>query len=76
MELTVKIRMNQKLFVKDPESTELGRKIIKESIFLIHQLGFEQFTFRKLADRIGSTEPAIYKYFTGYIMYMGNGRKY
>ena len=63
MELTVKIRMNQKLFVKDPESTELGKKIIKESIYLIHKLGFEQFTFRKLADRIGSTEPAIYKYF-------------
>ncbi|MBX7094218.1 MAG: TetR/AcrR family transcriptional regulator [Flavobacteriales bacterium] len=63
MELQVKIKMNEKLFLKDPESSPLGKKIIREGIALINKMGFEQFTFRKLAEKIGSTEAAIYKYF-------------
>ncbi len=30
---------------------------------MIHELGLEQFTFKKLATKIGSTEAAIYRYF-------------
>ena len=30
---------------------------------MIDQLGFEQFTFKKLARAIGSTEASVYRYF-------------
>jgi AcrR family transcriptional regulator len=63
MELQLQIKMNEKLFVRNPEQTELGRKIIQFSIQLIQQNGFESFTFKKLAEEIGSTEAGIYRYF-------------
>jgi len=59
----VKITVNPTIYVKEPESSELGRKIIKESIILIHELGFEQFTIKKLAASIGTTEGSVYRYF-------------
>ncbi|MFZ7146229.1 MAG: TetR/AcrR family transcriptional regulator [Bacteroidota bacterium] len=55
--------MNHNLFLRDPEETELGREIIKNSIILIHKTGFESFTFKKLAEKIGTTEAGIYRYF-------------
>lgn len=63
MELELKIKMNKKLFLRDPEQTELGKKIIQHSILLIHKNGFEAFTFKKLANDIGTTEASIYRYF-------------
>ncbi|WP_419212849.1 TetR/AcrR family transcriptional regulator [Maribacter sp. X9] len=59
----VKIRVNDKLFVKDPESSELGKNIIQESILMIHDMGCESFTFKKLGVKIGSNESSIYRYF-------------
>ena len=55
--------LNDNLSSKDPQSTELGQKIIKYSIELIDQLGFEGFTFKKLSIEIESTEASIYRYF-------------
>lgn len=63
MDLSIKIKMNEKLFLRNPEDTELGRKIIQHSIVLIHKLGFEAFTFKKLAEEIATTEAGIYRYF-------------
>lgn len=63
MELQLQIKMNEKLFVKNPEATELGKKIILHSVQLIHEDGFEAFTFKKLAQAIGTTEAGIYRYF-------------
>ncbi|GGK65389.1 TetR/AcrR family transcriptional regulator [Rufibacter glacialis] len=63
MSTTIKIQLNEKLFLRDPEQTELGRTIFKESIRLIDDLGFEHFTFKKLAQQISSTEASIYRYF-------------
>ncbi len=63
MEMQLQIKMNEKLFLRDPEQTELGKKIIQHSIQLIHKNGFESFTFKKLADDIGTTEAGIYRYF-------------
>jgi hypothetical protein len=63
MELQLQIKMNEKLFVRDPEQSELGKKIILHSVQLIHQNGFEAFTFKKLAEKIGTTEAGIYRYF-------------
>lgn len=61
--LSLKIQVNDKIFVKDPETSSLGRKIIQESINLIYEIGFENFTFKKLGERIGSNESSIYRYF-------------
>ncbi|MDQ3016008.1 MAG: TetR/AcrR family transcriptional regulator [Bacteroidota bacterium] len=63
MEVQLHIKMNEKLFLRDPELTELGKKIIQHSIQFIHQNGFESFTFKKLAEEIESTEAGIYRYF-------------
>lgn len=60
---SVKIIINDKIFVKDPESSDLGKRIIKESITMIHEMGFESFTFKKLGNKIGSNESSIYRYF-------------
>ncbi len=63
MELQLQIKMNAKLYVRDPEQSELGRNIIRESVTMIHEIGFEDFTFKKLALQLGSTEASIYRYF-------------
>ncbi len=63
MEIQLQIKMNEKLFLRDPEQSELGKKIILHSIQLIHLNGFEAFTFKKLAEAIGTTEAGIYRYF-------------
>jgi len=63
MELAVQIKMNEKLFLRNPELSELGRNIIKYSVVMIREKGFEDFTFKKLALRIGTTEASIYRYF-------------
>ncbi|GAB3182369.1 TetR/AcrR family transcriptional regulator [Telluribacter humicola] len=55
--------MNENLFLRDPESTELGRKIVRQSILLIYEIGFEDFTFKKLAAAVHTTEAGIYRYF-------------
>jgi len=55
--------INKDIFVKDPFSSDLGHAIIRESITLINELGFEDFTFKKLALKIASTEATIYRYF-------------
>lgn len=59
----IKINVNDQVFNKDPESSELGKKIIENSIILIDELGFDSFTFKKLGDHIGSNESSIYRYF-------------
>jgi AcrR family transcriptional regulator len=61
--LTVEINVAKELYLKNPNSSELGRKIISNSIELIDKLGFELFTFKKLSIRIGSPESSIYRYF-------------
>ncbi len=59
----LKIKVNEKIYLKDPESTAVGKKIIEESINLIHEIGFENFTFKKLGVQIASNESSIYRYF-------------
>lgn len=55
--------MNANLFLRDPQDTELGKKIIDQSIKMIDELGLEAFTFKKLSIAIDSTEASIYRYF-------------
>ncbi|MEN9440937.1 MAG: hypothetical protein RLZ33_1013 [Bacteroidota bacterium] len=59
----IKLPINEKLYLKDPQSSEIGNKILSESIELIIEIGFEKFTFKKLATKISTTEASIYRYF-------------
>jgi len=61
--LQIHIKINPELYLKNPNSSELGRKIVSTSTELIYELGFEAFTFKKLSKRIGSPESSIYRYF-------------
>ncbi len=61
--ISVNLTINEKLYLRDPQATKLGRKIVQNSIVLIDEIGFEQFSFGKLARRIKSTEASIYRYF-------------
>lgn len=64
MPVLVQIKVNEQLYLRDPEQTDLGRKIVSDGILLIEELGFDSFTFKKLAERIESTEASIYRYFS------------
>lgn len=59
----LKISVPEKIYVKDPESSELGKRIVEHGILLIDELGFDSFTFKKLGIKIGSNESSIYRYF-------------
>ncbi|MCF8409157.1 MAG: TetR/AcrR family transcriptional regulator; helix-turn-helix transcriptional regulator [Crocinitomicaceae bacterium] len=61
--LNLQIALNKNLFLKDPLTSELGNNILNGSIELIDLLGFERFTFKKLASEIQTTEASIYRYF-------------
>lgn len=64
MEFQLKFKVNNHLYLRDPENSEIGKSIIKNSIELIYETGFENFTFKKLANRIHSTEATVYRYFS------------
>jgi AcrR family transcriptional regulator len=59
----LKITVPDKIYIKDPETSDLGKRIIENSIILINEIGFESFTFKKLGKKIGSNESSIYRYF-------------
>jgi AcrR family transcriptional regulator len=63
MAITIQMKLNENLYLRDPQHTSLGKRIIQYSIVLIDEIGFESFTFKKLAERIGSTEASVYRYF-------------
>lgn len=59
----IRFRLNNALYIKDPQDTVLGKRILQHSILLIDEIGFEAFNFRKLAIKIASAEKSIYRYF-------------
>ncbi|WP_459210863.1 TetR/AcrR family transcriptional regulator [Aquimarina rhabdastrellae] len=63
MSIGIKISLNEGLYLKEPQDSKLGRNIIKHSILMIDECGFESFNFKKLAQEINSTEASIYRYF-------------
>lgn len=75
MDHAIRLEASGKLYLKDPETSELGKKIVRISVVLIDKLGFEDFTFRKLALEIGTTEASVYRYFDNkhrLLLYMMN----
>lgn len=70
-----KININETIYLKDPESSELGKRILKYGILLIDEIGFENFTFKKLGIKIKSNESSIYRYFENkhnFLVYITN----
>ncbi len=63
MSIQVKFDINKSIYLRNPESSELGNNIIKKAIDLIYLLGFDAFTFKKLALEVNCTEASIYRYF-------------
>jgi AcrR family transcriptional regulator len=63
MQTTEYLKIHSGLYIRDPKDTVLGRSILRNSIILIDELGFEHFTFKKLAFHIKSTEASVYRYF-------------
>jgi len=51
------------LSLKNPLQSKLGKRIITHSIILMDEIGFEAFTFKKLAIKMGSNETSLYRYF-------------
>jgi AcrR family transcriptional regulator len=63
MDYQLTFKVNEHIYLRDPESSELGKQIVKNAIDLIQELGFEHFTFKKLALKMSTTEASIYRYF-------------
>ncbi len=63
MVIGIKFKLNESLYLKDPQESKLGKKILKHSIIMINEIGLESFNFKKLAKEIGSVEKSIYRYF-------------
>jgi hypothetical protein len=63
MGFKIQIQVNEHLYLRDPQDSKLGRNMLQHGICLLDELGLEEFTFKKLAHRIESTEASIYRYF-------------
>lgn len=57
------ITVSTKLYVKNPNETELGQRILSTSIQLMDELGYEGMTFKKIGAAIESPEASVYRYF-------------
>ncbi len=63
MQLNFSVKLNEKLYLRDPERSDLGKQIITAGIKMVYEIGYEQLTFKKLAAAIPTTEATIYRYF-------------
>jgi AcrR family transcriptional regulator len=59
----IKLSIPSCTYLRDPQETKLGVSIIQNSIELMDEIGYESFTFKKLARKMESTEASIYRYF-------------
>ncbi|MEM9546609.1 MAG: TetR/AcrR family transcriptional regulator [Bacteroidota bacterium] len=62
-QVNITIDINKSIYLRDPLETSLGKRIIEHAIVLIHEIGFEELNFKKLAISMNSTEASIYRYF-------------
>lgn len=61
--INVTINIKDSIYLRDPLLTNLGKNILYSAIELIDEVGLEGFNFKKLANKIESTEASIYRYF-------------
>lgn len=62
-QINITIDVNDSLYLRNPLETHLGKRIIEHGILMMHEIGFEDFNFKKLALHMESTEASIYRYF-------------
>ena len=43
----IKPEIQEGIFIKDPVTSSLGKRIVKEGVLLINEIGFEAFTFKE-----------------------------
>jgi AcrR family transcriptional regulator len=63
IETAAQSAINERTYLKNPVNGELGQKIVRGGLEMMESSGFEHFTFKKLAEKIGTTEASIYRYF-------------
>ena len=63
MALKLNFKLPEKLYLKDPQESEYGKRLLTNAIELLDELGFESFTFKKLGTKMESSEVSIYRYF-------------
>ena len=63
MRWQIQIELNEKLFLRNPALSEVGRSIVKQGAILIDKIGLEEFTFKKLATKLKTNESSVYRYF-------------
>ena len=63
MALKLNFSLPESLYLKDPQLSTYGNRLLTDSIELINDLGIEKFTFKKLATKMESSEVSIYRYF-------------
>ena len=63
MALKLNFKLSEKLYLKDPQESEYGKRLLTNAIELLDELGFESFTFKKLGTKMESSEVSIYRYF-------------
>ena len=59
----LKMEIDPGLYIKNPDSSSLGKKIVTKSVELLEEVGLEDFNFKKLAAVLETTESSIYRYF-------------
>ena len=62
-QIGILFKIHERLFQKDPQTTPFGQRLMSMSIGMLDDLGFEKFTFKKLAAEMHSSEASIYRYF-------------
>jgi AcrR family transcriptional regulator len=63
MSWEIQVKVNENLYLCNPEVSELGKNILRNGIEMIDQMGLEEFTFKKLATQLSTNESSIYRYF-------------
>jgi len=63
MSVKLSFTLPEKLYLKDPQDTKYGRRLLTHAVELLDNLGFESFTFKKLGIKMESSEVSIYRYF-------------
>ena len=61
--LQITLKINPNIYIKDPTSTKLGQRILEQGLIYMDEVGIDEFSFRKLASILESTESSIYRYF-------------
>jgi AcrR family transcriptional regulator len=59
----IQFTLSSNLFLKDPQQSDFGRRILSHAVDLMASVGFEAFNFKKLAIEMNSAEASIYRYF-------------